>query len=48
MLKPWIEETVVMAVMCAEENADSMELPIHTWETETRDLPDINPALTAS
>ncbi len=47
MLKPWIEETAVMAVTCADENTDSMELPIHTWEPETKELPHINPSLTA-
>ena len=47
MLKPWIEETSVMAVTCADEDADSMELPIHSWEPETGETPHINPSLTA-
>ena len=47
MLKPWIEETSVMAVTCADEDTDSMELPIHSWEPETGETPHINPSLTA-
>lgn len=46
MLKPWIEETSVMAVTCADEDTDSRELPIYTWEAETGELPHINPSLT--
>ena len=46
MLKHWIEETSVMAVTCADEDTDSMELPIHTWEVETGELPHINHSLT--